>query len=235
MMSISTMSMSGSVCRMLDGVAPGLGRDDHHVAPLQDAGQREDVADVVVDDQHLLAGEHLVGLVELLEHPPLGLGQLVDRRVQEEGGLVEQPLGRADLPEGHRRGERLRPGRRSSGRRLVGVEDHRQAWCTARRGAMLLEELVGRSCRAATSRAPGSRPACARGSRAPRWPLGAVGRPGTRRRRSTRAISLAPAGVGADDEQVLDRLADEVADRVEQAGRASRGSGSAWSATPSAP
>ena len=37
MMSISTMSMSGSACRMLDRVAAVVGRDDHHVVLLQHA------------------------------------------------------------------------------------------------------------------------------------------------------------------------------------------------------
>ena len=55
----------------------------------------------------------------------MGSGSRVDRRVEEEGGLVEEPFGRADLPEDHRVGER--PGAVGAVlRRLVGVEDHRQ-------------------------------------------------------------------------------------------------------------
>ena len=34
---------------------------------LEDARHREDVADVVIDDQHLLAREHRVRFVELAE------------------------------------------------------------------------------------------------------------------------------------------------------------------------
>ena len=60
MMSISTMSMSGSRLQHVDRVAAVVGRDDHHVVLLEHRGQREDVADVVVDDQHLLAGQQLV-------------------------------------------------------------------------------------------------------------------------------------------------------------------------------
>ena len=55
---MSTMSTSGDACSRLIASRPGFGRDGHHVVPLQHAGQREDVADVVVDDQHLLAGQH---------------------------------------------------------------------------------------------------------------------------------------------------------------------------------
>ena len=133
MMSIRTMSIVGLGLEDADGVATRLGGDDDHVAPLQDARQREDVADVVVDDQDLLAREDLVGLVELLDGPALGLGQLVDRRVEEEGGLVEEPLGRA-RPAG-RPGSGRRPGPESSPslRRPVGVEDHRQGRGPARR------------------------------------------------------------------------------------------------------
>jgi len=50
---------------------------------LEDAGHREDVADVVVDDQNLLAGQDRVGAVELLEHPPPLVGHLLDPAVEE--------------------------------------------------------------------------------------------------------------------------------------------------------
>ena len=42
-----------------------------------------------------LPGEHRVGLVELLQHLPLLLGQVGLDAVQEQRGLVEQALGRA--------------------------------------------------------------------------------------------------------------------------------------------
>ncbi len=35
-----------------------------HLVRLQNAGHREDVADVVIDDQHFLAGENGLGLVQ---------------------------------------------------------------------------------------------------------------------------------------------------------------------------
>ena len=69
--------------------------------------QREDVARVVVDDQHLAAAQHLVRAVQPLEHLPLRLGQVGDDAVQEQRGLVEQPLGRLHVLEHDALGHRL--------------------------------------------------------------------------------------------------------------------------------
>ncbi len=63
MMSISTMSICGSAATMADGLAAVVGPDDVHAVLFQHGGQREDVAHVVVDDQHLLAGQRPAGLV----------------------------------------------------------------------------------------------------------------------------------------------------------------------------
>ena len=92
MMSISTMSMSGSVLQDADRVAAVVGRDDHHVVLLQHRGQREDVAHVVVDDQHLLAREHAVRVVQLLERLPLLLATARRRCGAGRSAVVEQPL-----------------------------------------------------------------------------------------------------------------------------------------------
>ena len=73
---------------------PGRRRQHAHAAPLERARQREDVARVVVDHQHGAAGQHLVGAVQALQHALLVLGQVLGDLVQEERGLVEQPLGR---------------------------------------------------------------------------------------------------------------------------------------------
>jgi hypothetical protein len=62
--------------------------------PLEQARQREDVADVVVDDQHFLRDQRLVALVEAFEHTLLRGRKIGDDAVQEERRLVEQPLGR---------------------------------------------------------------------------------------------------------------------------------------------
>ncbi len=46
-------------------------RTEHqHLVLFQHRGQGEDVADVVIDDQHPLAGQHLVRLVQSLQHLP---------------------------------------------------------------------------------------------------------------------------------------------------------------------
>ena len=90
--------MSGVLLQQLDAVPAVLGVDHLHLVPLQHAGEREDVAHVVVHDQHLPAGERGIGPVELLQHLPLASGRLRLDPVQEERGLVEQPLRRAARP-----------------------------------------------------------------------------------------------------------------------------------------
>ena len=54
-MSISTIATSGVDSRMVDRLAARAGRQHRHAAALQHAAEREDVAHVVVDHQHLLA------------------------------------------------------------------------------------------------------------------------------------------------------------------------------------
>ena len=81
----------------LDRLLAGLRGDDDHLLPLQHAGDREDVADVVIDDQDFLAREDRVG-IEPGEPVARLLGKLGDAHVQEERGLVEpaaRPSGRA--------------------------------------------------------------------------------------------------------------------------------------------
>ena len=96
MMSISTIARSASALEHVDRLAAGAGGQHLHAAPLEHAGQREDVAHVVVDDQHRLADQVLVRAVQPLEHLLLLGRQVGDDAVQEERGLVEQPLGRLD-------------------------------------------------------------------------------------------------------------------------------------------
>ena len=78
---------------------PLVARQHLHLLILEHARQREDVARIVVDDQHLAAAQHLVRAVQPLEHLPLGLRQVGDDAVQEERGLVEQPLRRLHVLE----------------------------------------------------------------------------------------------------------------------------------------
>ena len=97
MMSISTRSTSGCSSSFAEALAAVLAVDDLHAVALEHAREREDVADVVVDDQDLPSLEDRVRGVELLEHaPPLGRQVRLDA-VEEERRLVEQPLGRADV------------------------------------------------------------------------------------------------------------------------------------------
>ena len=60
-----------------------------HPVILEDARQREDVAYIVIDDEHVLPGEHRVRVMQPLEHAPLLLGQLGFDAVEEECRLVE--------------------------------------------------------------------------------------------------------------------------------------------------
>ena len=54
--------MSGRRLEHLDALAAVLGEDDLHAVLLERARQREDVAHVVVDDEHLAAVERRVVL-----------------------------------------------------------------------------------------------------------------------------------------------------------------------------
>ena len=106
MMSISTTLRSGVLLMHLDRL-PAVGRaEDFHVVVLEHGRQREDVARVVVDDQHLAAAQHVVRAVQPLEHLPLRLRQVGDDAVQEQRGLVEQPLGRLHVLEHDALGDR---------------------------------------------------------------------------------------------------------------------------------
>ena len=67
-----------------------------HAAPFQDAAQREDVARVVIDQKHGLADEVIIRAVQALDHALLVVRQVGDDAVQEQRGLVQQPLRRFD-------------------------------------------------------------------------------------------------------------------------------------------
>ena len=97
MMSMSTMLRSG-VFRMMSMALSAVGRADHlHFLVLEQRGQREDVARVVIDHENLAAAQDFRGAVQPLEHG-LFLGrQIGDDAVEEERGLVQQPLGRLDV------------------------------------------------------------------------------------------------------------------------------------------
>ncbi len=79
-----------------DRLAAGRRGQHLHAAPFEHAAQREDVARVVVDQQHRPADQVLVGAVQPLDHALLVVRQVGDDAVQEQRGFVEQPLRRFD-------------------------------------------------------------------------------------------------------------------------------------------
>ena len=93
--------------------------------PFQQAGEREDVADVVVHDQHLFAGQGPVRDPQVLQQLLPHLRQLGHRTVQGQRGLVEQAFGRADLLEVDRMGQFLDAGFIAAVNPLGCVENHR--------------------------------------------------------------------------------------------------------------
>ena len=127
MMSIRTMSTSGFARSVLDA-RPCRSRRRRPPCRVASStrGEREDVAHVVVDDQHLLALEHRLGAVQLLEHAPLRLRQPRLDAVEEERRLVEQPLRRARVLDDDRLGVLLEPRLLAARQLLARVDDHRQ-------------------------------------------------------------------------------------------------------------
>ncbi len=79
-----------------DRVIAGGRRQHAHAAAFQHAAEREDVARIVVDEEHRLADEILVRAVQLLEHALFFRRQIADHAMQEQRRLVEQALGRFD-------------------------------------------------------------------------------------------------------------------------------------------
>ena len=71
-MSISTSDRSSVSLDEVDRVLAGGGADHLHAVPLEQAVEREDVADVVVHHQHFAALQRLVALVQGLDHLLLG-------------------------------------------------------------------------------------------------------------------------------------------------------------------
>src|SRR5439155_1087250 len=74
-----------------------LGERYAHTVIFEHARQREDVANIVVDDEHMLTREDCVCVVQPLEHAPFLLRQLRLYAVQEERRLIQQPLRALDV------------------------------------------------------------------------------------------------------------------------------------------
>ena len=158
---------------MLDRLLAG-GRGQHaHAAALEHAAQREDVARIVVDEQHRAADQVLVGAVQPLQHPLLLGRQVGDHPVQEQRRLVEQALGRFDAldDDAARHGVQLRV---LLGRQLAAGEHDDRNVGEARVVAHLLQHLEAASCRAGAGRAPRSRCPRSRSIASASAPLSAV-------------------------------------------------------------
>ena len=69
---------------------PGAGREHRHPTSFQNTAQREDVANVIVHNQHLLSDKRLIGSMQAVEHPLLLRRQVGNHAMQEERRLVEQ-------------------------------------------------------------------------------------------------------------------------------------------------
>ena len=130
----------------LDPLTAVLGEQDLHPVRLERAREREDVADVVVDDEDLLADEDRVRVVQLLEHLPLRVRQLRLDPVQEERRLVEQPLGRAGVLDDDRLRVALQLRLLAPRQLLARVDDHGQA-ARPLVGLHLLEQVEARHLR----------------------------------------------------------------------------------------
>ena len=61
-----------------------------HAAALENAAEGEDVAHVVVHDQHLFADQRIVGAVQAIEHFLFFARQVGDDAMQEQRRFIEQ-------------------------------------------------------------------------------------------------------------------------------------------------
>ena len=102
------------------------GADDLDLMSLEQGGECEDIAGVVVNHQHLASMEDLVGAVQPLEHHLLFLGQIGDDAVEEERGLVQEPFGRLDVLQDDALGHGLEPDLIVVGQILAGEDDDGQ-------------------------------------------------------------------------------------------------------------
>ena len=163
-----------------------------HAVLVQHRGQREDVAHVVVDDQHLLALEHALRAVQVLERLALVLRHRGRAAVQEE---VDAGRAAARAMRASRSAKAPSPRcQRVVGRLAVAVQTRPAA---ARRPACSLERVehvAAARGRATARRPPGSRRCRSaqqrRGARAVarRRQLRRRRRPGARRARSRAAL-----------------------------------------------
>ena len=181
-----------------------------HLVALEQRGQREDVAQIVVDDEHVALRELRIVLREAAQHALLALGEVGLHAVQEQRGLVEQPLHRRDVLDDHGLREAVQALLVLLGQLAARVDDHGQA-AVPRVGLDPLDQLEARHARAAGDRARRSRRASA--SSDCERALARDDRGGLDVAVADQiADRLALDRIVLDDEQLLDALLDELAD-----------------------
>ena len=126
MISISTASISGVFLQDLNRIAAGFRRQDMHIIAFQHARQSENIANVIIHDEHSLAIQHGIVFVQLFQHLALSFFELGDGPMQQQADLVEQSLGRLHMPN---RRERDKPvGHRIvEQQRLLGIHHERRS------------------------------------------------------------------------------------------------------------
>src|SRR5690242_6846601 len=112
--------------QQIDRVLAVLGERDAHAVIIEHGRQREDVSNIIIDDEHVLAGEDGVGVVQALEHAPLVLRQLRFDSVQEQRRLVEQTFRTLHVLDDDRVSETAQPRLLLLRELLARVDDDRQ-------------------------------------------------------------------------------------------------------------
>ncbi|MND85011.1 hypothetical protein D3C80_769180 [compost metagenome] len=130
----------------LDGLAAVAADFDDRALVFQRAGQGEDVAHVVVHQQHLAALEYLVAAARGLEHALALVGQLRLDLVQEQRHFVEQALRRAGALDDDRARVLEQVGFFFAGQVAPGIHDHRREGADVL-GGHALEQLVAEHVR----------------------------------------------------------------------------------------
>ena len=69
--------------------APGSSGQNCHPATFQDAAERKNISDIIVDHQHLLANQCLIGAVQAIEHVLFFRGKVGNDSVQEKRRFIK--------------------------------------------------------------------------------------------------------------------------------------------------
>ena len=84
--------MSGILLQHFDSASAGFRMDHANVVVLQSAGQSENIAEIVVDDQYFPAGQVRIDVADICQHALLARTQAVFRSMQKDDRLIEQTL-----------------------------------------------------------------------------------------------------------------------------------------------